>query len=177
MSSVRTPDRCNYCPGRVYPAAVQPGLCLTDWSFGGNHQCSGSLLIKVQTGNIKSEKQRVVGGSEEPKCKWEDSGELVDEPASLYFTRCKIHTCISWRACKKTPEMVTAWKKEGSRRCKCHHFRLRGAKNAMVGEIPGNFSKVLVKLVNCVKTPKLTAINGRIREFVTHYEGNIVYWI
>lgn len=83
MSSVRTPDLCNYCPGRVYPAAVQPGLCLTDWSFGGNHQCSGSLLIKVQTGNIESGRQSVAGEREVPTCKWEDSGELVDQPASL----------------------------------------------------------------------------------------------
>lgn len=35
ISSVRTPDLCNYCPGLVYPTALQPCLCLSDWSFGG----------------------------------------------------------------------------------------------------------------------------------------------
>lgn len=54
ISSVRTLDLCNYCPGLVYPTTPPLYHHLSDWSRRGDHQCNRSLLIKVWTRNIES---------------------------------------------------------------------------------------------------------------------------
>lgn len=59
ISSVRTLDVCNYCPGLVYPTTLPLYHHLNDWNCRGDHQCNRSLLIKVWTGNIESNLYRV----------------------------------------------------------------------------------------------------------------------
>lgn len=59
ISSVWTLDLCNYCPGLdlSHYSLTVPSL---DWlELLGDHQCSGSLLIKVGTCNIESKLYRV----------------------------------------------------------------------------------------------------------------------
>lgn len=59
ISSVRTLDLCNYCPGLVYPTTFPLYHHLNDWNCRGDHQCTRSLLKKVWTGNIESNLYRL----------------------------------------------------------------------------------------------------------------------
>lgn len=92
MSSVWTPDWCNYCPGLVYPTSLPLYHHLNDWSCRGDHQCNRSLLIKDWTGNIepnlyRMEQKDLASIKEHGLLIW-NGGKPMDHSFGLFFSVC-----------------------------------------------------------------------------------------